>query len=136
MKKSLLLGMMLIAVLSITNIGKAKGQDKNNKTFDELICKEWKLQFYEEQGKKIMPTPDHKEDRMIFYKDKKVKSIEIGDIQHGVWKYDATQSVLTVVDNDTKEKVVLKVIKIMDNECVLEFKDPDGSILKMHMLPV
>ncbi|NLU93234.1 hypothetical protein [Chitinophaga sp. Ak27] len=134
MKKLPLLGTILTALLFISKI--SSGQDKITKNFYELICKEWKLQSYEEKGKKFPPVPEQKGDKMIFYKDNKVKSIESGYIQNGIWKYEATKSILTVIDNDTKEKAIMKVIKLTNDECILEYKDPEGTLLKMHMLPV
>ena len=73
---------------------------------------------------------------MIFYIDHKVKSIEAGNIQNGTWKYDVTNKILSVVDNQTKEKANLKVLKITKDECILEYKDPEGGIIKMYMKPV
>lgn len=71
---------------------------------------------------------------MIFYKNHKVKSIEGGVLQNGIWQYDSGKKVLIVTDNATKEKMILKVLKINQNLCVLEFKDPDGIVLKMQMV--
>ena len=73
---------------------------------------------------------------MIFYSDYKVKSIETGHIQNGTWEYDEKSKILSVVDNQTREKAILKVIKITKDECVLEYIDPEGVALKMYMAPV
>lgn len=40
-----------------------------------------------------------------------------------------------MVDNDTKERMVLKVVSLDEKRCVLEFKDPDGVVLRIHMIP-
>ena len=85
---------------------------QTNQNIDSLICKEWKLAYYEEGGEKFPPSKEQKNDRMIFYKDHKVKSIEAGNIQNGTWKYDEPTKTLIVVDNQTKERANLKVLKI------------------------
>lgn len=103
---------------------------------DSLLCKNWQLVSYEESGEKFPPSPEQKNDRMTFYFDHKVKSVETGNIQNGTWEYDSTKKLLTVIDNQTKEKAVLKVLKLTKTECVLEYKDPEGTMLKMHMAPV
>ncbi len=113
----------------------ALGQS-NNTTIDGLLCKEWKLIAYEESGNRFPPAPEQKGDRMILYRDHKVKSIEVGNIQNGIWHYDSTKKVLTIVDNETKDKAILKVTKISETECVLEYKDSEGTLLKMYMVPV
>ncbi|AWO00502.1 hypothetical protein DLD77_01660 [Chitinophaga alhagiae] len=110
-------------------------QQKSTANFSDLICKEWKLVFYEEDGEKIPPAPQQKGDRMIFYKDNKVKSIEAGAIQNGIWQYDSVKKTLVVTDNSTKEKMIMKVLQINQDLCVLEFKDADGIVLKMHTAP-
>jgi hypothetical protein len=125
----------VILITLLTQFSKtAIGQTTDN--FDSLICKEWKLVSYEEQGEKFPPAPDQKNDRMIFYNDHRVKSIETGNIQNGIWQYDATKKTLSVVDNQTKEKATMKVLKITSDECVLEYKDPEGNLLIMYMAPV
>jgi hypothetical protein len=112
------------------------GQGTTIEDFDNLICKEWALKFYEQGSDKIPPSPEQKNDRMIFYPDHKVKSIEAGGIQNGVWEYSASKRLLTVVDNETKAKMNLIVIGLTQDECILEFTDPDGGKMKMHMIPV
>src|SRR5689334_20918135 len=105
----------VILITLLTQFSKtAIGQTTDS--FDSLICKEWKLVSYEEQGEKFPPAPDQKNDRMIFYNDHKVKSIETGNIQNGIWQYDATKKTLSVVDNQTKEKATMKVLKITSDE--------------------
>ncbi len=123
---------ILVLIILALDISYVKAQT----TIDTLLCKEWKLKSYEESGKIFSPAPDQINNRMIFYFDHKVKSIETGNIQNGIWKYDSKAKMLMVVDNLTKEKVVLKVIRITKDECILEFKDPEGALLKMHMVSV
>ena len=100
---------------------------------DSLICQEWKLNFYEADGEKFPPADDQRNNKMIFYNDRKVKSIESDKIQNGVWKYNPTGKILTVTDNSTNEISKLKIISISLKELILEFKDPEGTILKMYL---
>ncbi len=116
--------------------GPSFAQGTTTEGFDKLICKEWALKFYEQGGEKIPPSPEQKNDRMIFYPDHKVKSVEAGGTQNGVWQYNSIKKLLSVVDNETKEKMDLTVISLTQDACVLEFTDPDGGKMKMHMTPV
>ena len=108
---------------------------QTNTTIDSLLCKEWKLTFYEEAGEKFSPAPDQKDSKMIFYFDHKVKSIEPDNIQNGVWQYNTKSKVLTITDNQTKEVATMKISKLTSEECILEYKDRDGILLKMYMIP-
>jgi hypothetical protein len=103
---------------------------------DSLLCKEWRMSYYIEAGRKVLPAGIQKNDRMIFYSDHKAKSIEGGRIQRGVWHYEPKTQILSVVDNDTNENPVMKIISIEEKECILEYKDPNGVILKIVMVPV
>ena len=124
---------LLIAVLFTLSATAQTSQANHN--IDSLICKSWNLTFYEESGEKFQPGPEQKNDRMIFYFDHKVKSIETDNIQNGVWDYDPIRKLLTVIDNDTKEKAIMKVLKLTNDECILEYKDPEGTLLIMNMVP-
>jgi hypothetical protein len=114
----------------------ACAQESVNGAFKSMICKEWKLEFYEESGEKIPPAPDQRGDRMFFYQDNTVKSVEGKKIQQGTWTYDGVTKILTVTDNETKEKMKLKIITLTDKAWVADYKDPEGTVLRMHMTPV
>ena len=104
-------------------------------SFKNLVCKEWVLKSYEENGEKFPPAPEQKKDLMIFYKDHKAKSIENKKIQNGTWQYDQFKKTLTVLDLDTNEKVIMNVLKISSTDLIIEYKDPEGAILKMYLKP-
>ena len=124
--KALLINIFLLLTI-IT-----KGQTNN---IDSLLCKEWKFLAYEGDSEKITVTKEQEKDRVIFYFDHTVKSIEGGNIQHGIWNYDATQKKLTVVYHETKEKMVFKLITINKRSFIVEMKDLDGMVFKIHMAP-
>lgn len=128
---------LTLAIAALLGICKPlAAQEKADSAFKSLICKEWKLLFYEESGEKIPPAPDQRNDRMFFYQDNTAKSIEGKVIQHATWKYDEHTKILTVVDNETKEKMTLKLITLTAQVCVMDYKDPDGVVLRMHMAPL
>lgn len=123
----ILLGVLLFWGMS------ANAQTPN--TIDSLLCKEWKLVAFEEGGKKIPAQPEQKGDRMIFYFNHKVKSVDAGVNELGIWSYDAKSQMLTITDNESKEKMQLKVLKITAEECELSFKE-DDLVIKIYMAPV
>lgn len=111
------------------------GQNKDT-SFTAMISKEWSLAFYGESGKKQSPSARQQEDRMIFYKDNRVLSIEKGKKEHGSWQYDPAKKLLMITDNQTREQTLYQVIKLEQDQFVLGYKDPGGVLLEIHMLPV
>ncbi|HEY1164037.1 MAG TPA: hypothetical protein VGE90_02695 [Chitinophaga sp.] len=134
MKYLLSLTFVITALLGICK--PVSAQEKTDSAFKSLICKEWKLLFYEEDGEKFPPAPEQRNDRMFFYPDYKVKSIEGKKIEHATWKYNAAAKTLIVTDNETKEKMTLKLISLTAQLWVMDYKDPEGAVVRMHMAPV
>ena len=124
--KTLLINIFLLLTI-IT-----KGQTNN---IDYLLCKEWKFLAYEGGSEKIAVTKEQEMDRVIFYFDHTIKSLEGGNIQHGIWNYDAPQKKLTVVYHETNETMVFKLITINKRSFIVEMTDLDGMIFKIHMAP-
>ncbi len=108
----------------------------NPVAFTDMISKEWKLEFYGENGKRQPPSPQQQENRMIFYKDNRVLSIENGKKGPGSWQYDSTKKLLTIIDNQTGEQLLLQVIKLDQEQFVAGYQDPSGVVLEIHMQPV
>lgn len=100
--------------------------------FKDLITKEWRLEMYEESGEKFPPSPEQKNNKMVFFKDNTVKSIESKQTQNGIWKYDKNLKKLTIIDVDTKEKNTFTVLKISEKDCILELNTSEGN-LKMFL---
>jgi len=103
--------------------------------FEILISKEWKMDSYEVGEKKILPTEKQKSDRMIFYANHDVESIDSGRIDKGIWKYDSNTKTITMIDNATKTQMPFQIIKLTSSEFVVEIKNPNGAILKIYMSP-
>ncbi len=129
--EKLIKGLFITLCLLISYTAKAQST-----SVDSLLCKEWKLLAFEEGGEKIAARKDQEKDRMIFYMDHKVKSIETDNIQNGIWQYDASLKKLTVIDQATKAKMTLKIITLTNNLLIVEMKDPNGIPLKIYMDPV
>lgn len=123
----------LIIIVSLLTLFTKTSFCQANTSIDSIICQEWKLVFYEEDGEKFPPTPEQRDSRMIFYLDHKVKSIEPGNIQNGVWKYNQANKLLSITDNESSEIANMKVLKLTKNEIILEYIDPDGIPLKLYM---
>jgi hypothetical protein len=124
---------LFVLAFFVSLAGKTNAQTPNN--IDSLLCKEWKLVAFEEGGKKIPAQPEQKGDRMIFYFNHKVTSIDAGVNELGIWSYDAKSQMLTITDNESKDKMQLKVLKITAEECELSFKE-DDLVIKIYMAPV
>lgn len=126
---------ILLFVLLSGTITQSYAQN-NPLTFTDMISKEWKLEFYGENGKRQPPSTKQLEDRMIFYKDNRVLSIENGKKDPGSWLYDPTKKLLTIIDKQTGEQLLLQVIKLDQERFVAGYQDAAGVLLEIHMLPV
>ena len=78
--------------------------------------------------------PQQQNDKMVFYKNHKVQSFESGRTQNGTWSFDLSSSLLVITDDINKAKAMMRVGKITPKECVLEFNDPKGKLVKLHMI--
>ncbi|MDX5321901.1 MAG: lipocalin family protein [Bacteroidota bacterium] len=116
-------------LFSLTNTSQAQSTG----SIDSLLCKEWKLVSIQEGNDTYTLDPGEQNDRMIFYFNHRVKSIESGTVEYGTWKYDADPKTLTIVDDASKETIVLQVVKLTHTECVLVYKDAEGLILRIKM---
>jgi hypothetical protein len=132
MKKTYLL--LLASLFGITS----QGYSQRNTTlpFTERIAKEWKLQYYGDNDKKQPPSKQQLEDRMTFYKDNRVLSVEQGKRAQGVWQYDSSKKLLTITDNQTREKQELQILQLDNEQFVVGYKDPAGTLIEIHMLAV
>ncbi|PWV47011.1 lipocalin family protein [Chitinophaga sp. S165] len=124
---------LLIAMLS-GKITQSYAQN-NPVPFTDMISKEWKLEFYGENGKKQPPSPQQQKSRMIFSKDNKVLSIENGKKEQGSWQYDSSKKLLTI-NKQTGEQLLLQVIKLDQERFVAGYQDPAGVVLEIHMQSV
>lgn len=132
MKKTIFL--LFASLLGIKSQGNA--QDKTPASFNDLIAKEWKLAYYGDNGKKQPPSKEQADNRMTFYKDKRVLSVEQGKQDQGIWQYDSTTKVLTITDNKTKGILALQVMQLDQSKFVVGYKDPNGALVEIHMLAV
>jgi hypothetical protein len=103
--------------------------------FEKLFCKEWSIKSFEADEEELEPSPEHKNDMMIFYNNNSVKFIENMQIKSGAWQCDTLRNILTITDSETKKRSVMIILKLTIYECVLEYKDPERSGLIMHMIP-
>ena len=110
-------------------------QCQTEKEFEQMLCRAWKLQLYQRDGQIIMPAEDQKEDRMIFYSNRTLSSVESGIEQDGFWQFDEEYHTLTVGESGTLQFLQFNVIEISNQRLVLEFANQDGPALSMTMVP-
>lgn len=130
MKKTILL------LASLFGLTATYAQSKPDTSFSSRLSKEWKLRYYGDNGKKQPPSKQQLEDRMYFYKDNKVLSVVEGKKEYGVWHYDPTKKLLTITDNNTRKTTDLQVILLDNEQFVAGYKDPNGTVVEIHMLAV
>lgn len=104
-------------------------------TFTGMISKEWELASYGNNNRKQAPSPKQQEDRLIFYKDQRILCIEKGVKQSGSWEYDTALKQLTIRQPGS-EPLLLQVLQLDQERFTAGYKDPAGTLLEIHMLPV
>lgn len=112
----------------------AWAQSTSAADFDALICQDWKLRWYEEDGEKFPPAPANKDDLMTFLPDHKLRSVESDGVQTGSWHYEPATQTLTITDNESGETATMTVLELTRQTCVLEYKQPGGETLKMYLV--
>lgn len=121
-------------MLSTSNL--AVGQINSQQVFDSLICKPWKLKIYEVNGNsQVMDTLSS--DRMIFYNDHSLEFVSGNEIiQKASWTSDQPNKTITItlIDAETKESALMKILVLNKSDCTLETKDKSGAIIKMYMV--
>ncbi|WP_394759824.1 hypothetical protein [Flavobacterium sp.] len=122
---------ILLIVLVILNLNLVEAQEKEN--FENLIVNQWVLEKYEQNGEVSLPKGKHQNDTMIFYKNHKVKSISCNATQKGIWEYNSENQTITMFDKKNNLKMPLKIIKISNYECIVEFDDAKGEKRKMFL---
>lgn len=108
--------------------------DRYPQSFESLLCREWKLNFTEEGGRKILPQDGEENGRFIFYNNATAEFIEAEEHQEGLWEYDPSTNVLVFMDRVTKEKMTMKVTRLTRTELVIILTDEENSIV--HLVPV
>ena len=110
----------------------AKAQETEN--FEKLIINNWSLKSFEVNGQIFPPREKNKNDRMIFYSDKTAESISSDKVQKGTWSYDKISRIITVIDQNNKFDMKLKLISVTSSECVLELENPADTFVRLNMV--
>jgi len=92
---------------------------------DSLICKSWKTVAYEQGGKKVYQGKDQKDDRIIFYENHNLEMITGKEKDYFAWSYDEINKLIYVTDKTMKARLKFRVIKLNENELILESKIED-----------
>jgi len=103
-------------------------------TLTSLIAREWKLASYSDNKGKALPTRQQSQNRMIFYKDFRVLSIENGQQTYGRWQYNQAANTITLI-RQQEDSLTLEIIKLDRKQFIAGYKDPAGALIQIHMLP-
>jgi hypothetical protein len=124
-------GIFIISVLLSFGLS-AHAQDDMTQ-FDNFLCQNWAVQYYENEGEEFQPTSEHVNDLMIFYKDKTMKSIENMQIMSGTWDYNPASNNITIIYSENNRRVRIQVIELTAYDFVFEYKDTNQAGLRVHM---
>ena len=92
---------------------------------DSLICKSWKTVAYEQGGKKVYQSKDQKDDRIIFYENRNLEMITGKEKDYFTWYYDEINKQIIITDKTTKARLKFGILKLNENELILESKMED-----------
>jgi hypothetical protein len=120
-------------LMFFTNVIYAQTKE-TKEAIEQLICKEWKVAFYEVKEIKNQVSGDVKNDRLIFYKNHKIEGTEEGVMYSGTWKYDENKNTITTFFKEVPIQTPQKIFKLTENEFVLESVFPDGTVMKTYMI--
>ncbi|MFY8019585.1 MAG: hypothetical protein ACOVP1_00250 [Bacteroidia bacterium] len=96
-----------------------------SREIDSLICKSWKFVAHEQGGKKVYQGKDQKDDRIIFYENRNMEMITEGEKELFTWYYDEINKQVVITDKTTKARLKFGVLKLNENELILESKIED-----------
>ena len=103
---------------------------------ESLLCKEWKLRYREEEGRKEYPDEGEVNDRFIFAANHTVEIIEAGESQDGLWQYDPSTKRLVLTNRVSKDKLTMAIITLTNDELVLKFMDDTADHSTIYLVPV
>src|SRR5579864_9082284 len=114
-------------ILTVT-FANAFSQAPTKKPLKDFICKEWKVKSNERFGI-VSTTPDTSmllSDKMVLYSDMSFKIPKMKDTLSGTWSVDARNTYITLlVNNNPKDKRLLKIMTAEEKELLLEYQTPD-----------
>jgi hypothetical protein len=92
---------------------------------DSLICKSWKIVAHEQGGKKVFQGKDQKDDRIIFYENRNLEMTNGKEKDYFTWYYDEINKQFVITDKTTKARLKFGILKLNENELILESKIED-----------
>ena len=101
---------------------------------EKQFVKEWKLEYIQTNGVKEITNSASNLDVITFKDDGTFLSIDQGEETIGFWFYEeSNRSIILDNDNFPEEGFVMKVIKISENNLVLEAVSIDKKIKRIFM---
>lgn len=102
---------------------------QTNQNIDSLLCKVWKVATIEEGGKRKPVKTEFKNFRMIFGFDHKLKYYDGEMIEVGVWSYDEKNHKIILVNEQSKVRDEINVVKLTETELVTSHKEKNKTII-------
>ena len=103
---------------------------------ETLLCKEWKLRYMEEDGRREYPDEGEVNDRFIFAVNHTVEIREAGESRDGLWQYDPSTKWLVITNRMNKDKLTMALITLTKDELVLKFMDDTADHSTLYLVPV
>lgn len=95
------------------------------------LFKTWKIIKYETFGVVDMPTEKQANDELTFNSDKTFTIIENGKTYTGKWNINT--GYIVCVSTDKKFNKTYKIIELLKNTAIVEYKDPDLVKTKYYL---
>ncbi len=102
--------------------------------FKKLICKDWKVNFYELNGEKLKVSEEQQNAVIQYNANNTMTMSQVTVVRHGNWVYDEKEKIVTVDYVNPEGQDVFHVIKIDEKELILEINDMNRGTIRFNFL--
>ncbi len=124
------IAVIIILLLNVCMISKAQ----TSAEFKKLICKDWKVNFYELNGEKLTVSEEQQNAVIKYNENYTMTMSQVTVVRHGNWVYDEKEKIVTVDYTNPTAQDVFNVIKINDKELVMEINDMNRGKIRFNFL--
>lgn len=112
----------------------SNGQHSAMTSKDSMLCRTWKLVSIEEFSENTAPEDKQQNDGVKFSTDHRADVVQNGVNKKGIWNADKGKTSITVMIDDSHEKLLFKIRYISKDSLGLDFQDADLIHIKYNYI--
>ncbi|MEO6884026.1 MAG: lipocalin family protein [Bacteroidia bacterium] len=124
MKKNIFLFSMILFGIH-TAFGQTTAVKDELTVKEKMLCKTWTMVSSEQFGVAEQATAAEKKDGISFSENRTVTLTREGKTEQGTWKTNKNQTYIYISIDNSKDKILFKLISVSENELVYEYQDPE-----------